>query len=58
MDFEVPLTSLVWITSIVSIVMTYAISYIIIPTMGTDTTQWWKLATIISCGTLAGSAHS
>jgi len=55
MDFEVPLTSLVWITSIVSIVMTYAISYIIIPTMGTDTTQWWKLATIISCGTLAGA---
>jgi K(+)-stimulated pyrophosphate-energized sodium pump len=44
----------VWITSIVSIVITYVISYVIIPTLG-DGTQWWKLATIISCGTLAGA---
>jgi len=55
MDFEVPLTSLVWITSIVSIALTYAISYLIIPSLGGDTSQWWKLATIISCGTLAGA---
>jgi K(+)-stimulated pyrophosphate-energized sodium pump len=55
MDFETPLTSLVWITSIVSIAMTYLISYYIIPDLGGDPTQWWKLATIISCGTLAGA---
>src|ERR1700690_4406681 len=55
MDFEAPLTSLVWITSIVSIAMTYVISYYIIPELGGDLTQWWKLATIISCGTLAGA---
>jgi K(+)-stimulated pyrophosphate-energized sodium pump len=55
MNFEAPLTSLVWITSVVSIVMTYAISAVIIPSLGGDTTQWWKLATIISCGTLAGA---
>jgi len=54
MNFEAPLTSLVWITSAVSIALTYAISAIIIPTLG-DGTQWWKLATIISCGTLAGA---
>ena len=55
MNFESPLTSLVWITSIVSIVMTFIISYFIIPDLDGDTTQWWKLATIISCGTLAGA---
>jgi len=55
MDFESPLTSLVWITSIVSIALTYFISYKIIPSLGGDTSQWWKLATIISCGTLAGA---
>jgi K(+)-stimulated pyrophosphate-energized sodium pump len=55
MDYEAPLTSLVWITSIVSIAFTYAISAEIIPVLGGDTTQWWKLATIISCGTLAGA---
>ncbi len=55
MNFEAPLTSLVWLTSIVSIAMTYAISSIIIPVLGGDSTQWWKLATIISCGTLAGA---
>ena len=54
MDFEAPLTTLVWLTSIVSIVSTYAVSYLLIPGMG-DGTQWWKLATIISCGTLAGA---
>src|SRR5229473_692473 len=55
MNFEHPLTSLVWITSIVSIVATYFVSYYIIPDLGGDTSQWWKLATIISCGTLAGA---
>src|SRR5207253_10605731 len=55
MYFESPLTSLVWITSVVSNVLTYIISALIIPTLGGDTTQWWKLATIISCGTLAGA---
>ena len=55
MNFESPLTSLVWITSIVSIALTYLISYYIIPDLGGDTSQWWKLATIISCGTLAGA---
>jgi K(+)-stimulated pyrophosphate-energized sodium pump len=55
MNFEHPLTSLVWLTSIVSIVATYIVSYFIIPNLGGDTTQWWKLASIISCGTLAGA---
>ncbi|MGA7916623.1 MAG: sodium-translocating pyrophosphatase [Candidatus Acidiferrales bacterium] len=55
MNFEAPLTSLVWITSIVSIAMTYVISSVIIPVLNGDATQWWKLATIISCGTLAGA---
>src|SRR5207244_2111721 len=55
MNFEAPLTSLVWITSIVSIFLTYLVSYLMIPTLGGNTTLWWKLATIISCGTLAGA---
>ena len=55
MNFENPLTSLVWITSIVSIGLTYFISSIIVPDLGGDTTLWWKLASIISCGTLAGA---
>jgi K(+)-stimulated pyrophosphate-energized sodium pump len=57
MNFESPLTSLVWITSIVSVVLTYLVSYLIIPSLGpgNDTTLWWKLATIITCGTLAGA---
>jgi K(+)-stimulated pyrophosphate-energized sodium pump len=55
MNFEIPLTWLVWLTSFVSIGLTYLISYFIIPNLGGDPTQWWKLATIISCGTLAGA---
>ncbi|MGB9360280.1 MAG: sodium/proton-translocating pyrophosphatase, partial [Candidatus Sulfotelmatobacter sp.] len=47
MNFETPLTSLVWITSIVSIALTFVVSYYIIPDLGGDGTQWWKLATII-----------
>ncbi|MFZ3200683.1 MAG: sodium-translocating pyrophosphatase, partial [Candidatus Acidiferrales bacterium] len=55
MNFEAPLTSLVWITSLLSIALTFFISYFIIPTLGEDPTQWWKLSIIISCGTLAGA---
>jgi len=55
MNFEAPLTSLVWLTSIISIILTYIVSYLIVPVLGGDTTQWWKLGTIISCGTLAGA---
>ncbi|OLD81588.1 MAG: sodium-translocating pyrophosphatase [Acidobacteria bacterium 13_1_20CM_58_21] len=55
MNYEAPLTSLVWITSIVSIGLTYVVSSLIIPSLGGDISQWWKLATIISCGTLAGA---
>ncbi len=55
MNYEAPLTSLVWITSLVSIAFTYLVSSVIIPTLGGDSSQWWKLATIISCGTLAGA---
>jgi len=55
MNFEAPLTWLVWITSFVSIAFTYVVSRLIIPSLGGDSSQWWKLATIISCGTLAGA---
>jgi K(+)-stimulated pyrophosphate-energized sodium pump len=55
MNFEAPLTSLVWLTSIVSIALTYVVSYLMIPNLGGDGTLWWKLASIISCGTLAGA---
>ena len=55
MDFETPLTSLVWITSIVSIILTYIVTYLMLPNIGGDPTLWWKLASIISCGTLAGA---
>ncbi len=53
-NFEAPLTQLIWITSIISIISTYGASYFIIKNLG-DGTLWWKLATIISCGTLAGA---
>ncbi len=53
-NFEVPLTTLVWLTSVVSIVMTYVLSYLLIPGLG-DGTMWWKLSTIITCGTIAGA---
>jgi K(+)-stimulated pyrophosphate-energized sodium pump len=55
MNFEAPLTSLVWITSFVSIALTFISSRLIIPDLGGDPTQWWKLSIIISCGTLAGA---
>lgn len=54
MNFETPLTTLVWLTSIVSVIMTYVVSYLLISGLG-DGTLWWKLSTIITCGTLAGA---
>jgi K(+)-stimulated pyrophosphate-energized sodium pump len=54
MNFEEPLTFLVWLTSVVSVGMTFAVSYLLIPTLG-DGTAWWKLSAIITCGTLAGA---
>ncbi|HEY1686102.1 MAG TPA: sodium-translocating pyrophosphatase [Tepidisphaeraceae bacterium] len=54
MNFEAPLSSLVWLASIVSVICTYIASYLIIPDLG-DGTLWWKLSTIITCGTLAGA---
>src|SRR6202162_4267237 len=55
MNFEGPLTSLVWMTSIISIALTYLVSSQIIPDLAGDTTLWWKLSSIITCGTLAGA---
>src|SRR6184192_796670 len=54
-NFETPLTTLVWLTSVISIVLTYVVSWFLIPTLGGDPTMWWKLSTIITCGTLAGA---
>ena len=54
MNFEAPLTSLVWLTSIVSVIITYVVSYFLIGGLG-DGTLWWKLSTVITCGTLAGA---
>ncbi|MBK7874650.1 MAG: sodium-translocating pyrophosphatase [Planctomycetes bacterium] len=54
-DFEAPLTFLVWLTSIVSIVVTFVASYLLIPDLGGDPSLWWKLSAIITCGTLAGA---
>ena len=54
MNYETPLTTLVWLTSIVSVGFTYLVSKMIIPTLG-DGTLWWKLSTVITCGTLAGA---
>jgi K(+)-stimulated pyrophosphate-energized sodium pump len=54
MNFEHPLTSLVWLTSLVSVTLTFVVSRLMIPTLG-DGTLWWKLSAIISCGTIAGA---
>ncbi len=66
-NFETPLTTLVWITSIVSIIVTFAISYLllnnnslmcsesIIGELKPDPSMWWRLASIISLGTLAAA---
>ncbi len=55
MNYEVPLTTLVWLTSVVSVVLTYVVSYLLIPDIGGDPSLWWKLSTVITCGTLAGA---
>jgi K(+)-stimulated pyrophosphate-energized sodium pump len=57
MNFEKPLTQLVWVTSLVSVGMTYIVSYLLVPRLGPvgDDSLWWKLSTIITCGTLAGA---
>jgi K(+)-stimulated pyrophosphate-energized sodium pump len=55
MNFEKPLTNLVILTSVVSIVLTFLVSYLMIPTLGGDSSLWWKLSIIISCGTAAGA---
>jgi K(+)-stimulated pyrophosphate-energized sodium pump len=55
MNYETPLTTLVWLTSILSIGATYLVSYYMIPDLGGDPTMWWKLSTVITCGTLAGA---
>jgi K(+)-stimulated pyrophosphate-energized sodium pump len=55
MNYEAPLTSLVWMTSLVSVVLTFIVSYFLIPNIGGDSSLWWKLSTIITCGTLAGA---
>ena len=54
MNFEAPLTQLVWLTSIISVVLTYVVSRLLIADLG-DGTLWWKLSTIITCGSLAGA---
>jgi len=58
MNYEAPLTSLVWLTSLVSIGLTYLVSYLMIPDIGGDPTMWWKLSSIITCGTAGRSDHS
>jgi K(+)-stimulated pyrophosphate-energized sodium pump len=54
MNFEAPLTTLIWLTSFLSIAATYAVSALLIPSLG-DGSLWWKLSTVITCGTLAGA---
>jgi K(+)-stimulated pyrophosphate-energized sodium pump len=54
MDFEAPLTSLVWLTSLLSVALTFLVSYLLLPQLG-DGTLWWKLSAVITCGTLAGA---
>jgi len=55
MNFEAPLTFLVWLTSLVSVAFTFVVSYLLIPNLGGDSTMWWKLSLIITAGTLAGA---
>ena len=55
MNYEAPLTQLVWLTSLVSVALTFIVSSLIIPDVGGDPTLWWKLSLVITCGTLAGA---
>ena len=54
-NFESPLTQLVWFTSLLSVVLTYIVSYVIVPDLGGNADLWWQLSTVITCGTLAGA---
>jgi K(+)-stimulated pyrophosphate-energized sodium pump len=54
-NFEAPLTRLVWFTSILSVVLTYILSYLIVPDLGGNGDLWWQLSSVITCGTLAGA---
>jgi K(+)-stimulated pyrophosphate-energized sodium pump len=54
MNYEAPLTSLVWLTSIISVILTYIVSFLLVKDLG-DGSLWWKLSTVITCGTLAGA---
>ncbi len=54
-NFETPLTQLVWLTSILSVLVTYVVTWIVLPDLGGDPSLWWKLSTVITCGTLAGA---
>jgi len=54
-NFEHPLTSLVWLTSLISIGMTFVLSYLLVPELSGDASLWWKLSAIITCGTIAGA---
>jgi K(+)-stimulated pyrophosphate-energized sodium pump len=55
MNYEAPLTTLVWLTSLVSVALTFLSSALLIPSIGGDSTLWWKLSLVITCGTLAGA---
>ena len=54
-DFEQPLTNLIWITSILSIIVTFIVSWIMIPDLNGNTDMWWILSSIISCGTIGAA---
>jgi K(+)-stimulated pyrophosphate-energized sodium pump len=55
MNYEAPLTTLVWLTSLVSVALTFLASWLLIPSIGGDPSLWWKLSLVITCGTLAGA---
>ncbi len=55
MDYEHPLTRLVIMTSVISIILTFIVSYFMVPTLGGDSSLWWKLSAVITCGTAAGA---
>ena len=54
-DFEAPLTSLIWLTSLISILVTFGVSYLMLPKENFGSNIWWEMSVIISCGTLAAA---
>jgi K(+)-stimulated pyrophosphate-energized sodium pump len=54
-NYEHPLTSLVVITSVISVILTFAASRMLIPEIAGGTDWWWQLSLIITCGTAAGA---